>query len=189
MLVSSIDNCQTIDTLLQTPKHNFFSLVHDSNQTTFDAFCTSPPIRPFVSDFQNQEQIRNFVATNLENPPSGSDLEACQYALLDERSAADQTVILVHSYSSLWMRDPETMTEDELAEWDAECESREDEPDDSWREWRVSFENAESLSTYLCFECDFTVKLYNEDFVAAYTDDKGVFQLGSAKRAFEDSDL
>ncbi|KAG9516917.1 hypothetical protein KCU93_g8948, partial [Aureobasidium melanogenum] len=175
-----------IDTLLNTPRHNFFSLVRDSTQTTFDPFRTSPPVDPFISDFQGREQIRNFVATHLDDPPSG-DLEACQYALLDERSVMDHTVILAHSYSSFQMRDRDTMTEDELSHWDGECEERIDEPDDSWREWRVRFEEAETLSTYLCFECDFTVKLYNDDFVAAHTDDKGIFQLDSAHRAFEDT--
>lgn len=82
------------------------------------------------------------------------------------------------------MRDPDTMTADR---WGAECEEREDEPDDSWRGWRVSFEDANSLSTFLCFECDFTYKLYNDDFVAAYTDDKGFFHLTSAQKAFEDT--
>ncbi|KAI4736738.1 FMN-dependent alpha-hydroxy acid dehydrogenase [Aureobasidium sp. EXF-12298] len=175
-----------IDTLLNTPRHNFFSLVRDSTQTTSDPFRTSPPVDPFISDFQGREQIRNFVATHLDDPPSG-DLEACQYALLDERSVMDHTVILAHSYSSFQMRDRDTMTEDELSHWDGECEERIDEPDDSWREWRVRFEEAETLSTYLCFECDFTVKLYNDDFVAAHTDDKGIFQLDSAHRAFEDT--
>lgn len=180
-----IDGCQTIDTLLQTPKHNFFSLVRASDQTVFDPWRTSPPVSPFYSDFRDQEQIRDFVATHLGKTPSESDLAACQYAILDERSTIDQTVILAHSYSSLEMRDPDTMTEDELDRWDTECEGREDEPDDSWCEWRVRFEDAEPLSTFLCFECDFTVKLYNKDFVAAHTDDKGVFHLESAQRAFE----
>ncbi|KAG9568811.1 hypothetical protein KCU71_g1263, partial [Aureobasidium melanogenum] len=175
-----------IDTLLNTPRHNFFSLVRDSTQTTFDPFRTLPPVDPFISDFQGREQIRNFIATHLDDPPSG-DLEACQYALLDERSVMDHTVILAHSYSSFQMRDRDTVTEDELSHWDDECEERIYEPDDSWREWRVRFGEAETLSTYLCFECDFTVKLYNDDFVAAHTDDKGIFQLDSAHRAFEDT--
>ncbi|KAH0350734.1 hypothetical protein KCU83_g4760, partial [Aureobasidium melanogenum] len=41
-----------IDTLLNTPRHNFFSLVRDSTQTTFDPLRTSPPVDPFISDFQ-----------------------------------------------------------------------------------------------------------------------------------------
>ncbi|KAG9950225.1 hypothetical protein KCU85_g3566, partial [Aureobasidium melanogenum] len=178
-----------IDTLLETPRDNFFSLVRDSTQTTFDPRCTSPPVDLFISDFQSQEQIRKFVVTHLDDPPSASDLEACQYALLDKRSDIDHTVILAHSYSSLAMRDPEIMTEDELNQWNAECEERIDEPDDSWREWRVRFEEADSLSTHLCFESDFTVKLYNEAFVAAHTDDKGIFQVDSARRAFEATDV
>ncbi|KAH0359584.1 hypothetical protein KCU65_g9874, partial [Aureobasidium melanogenum] len=183
----SQDPTSIIDTLLKIPRHNFFSLVRDSTQTIFDPRCTSPPVDPFVSDFQSQEQICNFVATHLDDPPSGSDLEACQYAFLDQRSAIDRTVILAHSYSKIDMRDPENMTEDELHQWGAECEERMDEPDDSWREWRVRFEEAESLSTHLCFESDFAVKLYNDDFVAAHTDDKGIFQVDSARRAFENT--
>lgn len=173
--------------LLQAPKHNFFSLVRDSTQTTFDPFCTSPPIGPFTSDFHDREQIRNFVVTHLDDPPSGSDLEACQYALLDERSITDQTVVMAHSYSSLSMRDPDTMTEDKLAQWEIDCD--EDNPDDSWREWQVRFDDADSLSTHLCFESDFTVKLYNDDFVATHTDADGVLQLKSALKAYEDAFL
>ena len=171
--------------LLQTPKHNFFSLVRDSTQTTFDPFCTSPPIGPFTSDFRDREQIRSFIATHLDESPSGSDLEACQYALLDERSITDQTVNLAHSYSSLDMRDPETMTEDELAQWEIDCD--EDYRGDSWHEWRVRFDDAESLSTHLCLESDFTVKLYNDDFMAAHTDANGVLQLKSALKEYEDA--
>ncbi|KAI4716095.1 hypothetical protein E4T48_07699 [Aureobasidium sp. EXF-10727] len=178
-----------INTLLQAPKPNFFSLVYDTAQTTFDPICTSPPIATPVSEFFDQEQIRQFIATHLSDPPAGSDLESCQYALLDERSASDQTVILAHSYSSLQMRDPETMSEDELEQWYAEYEELEGEPDDAWCEWRVAFENAEMLSTHLCFESEFTVKLYNEDFVAMHTDARGVFQKRSAYRTFAVSDL
>jgi hypothetical protein len=82
------------------------------------------------------------------------------------------------------MRDPETMTEDELEQWEAECDEHEDESDDSWREWRVEFKDAEPLSTILCFEEDFTVKLYNDDFVTTHTNSEGVFQLRAAYRAF-----
>ncbi|KAG9857884.1 hypothetical protein KCU98_g711, partial [Aureobasidium melanogenum] len=178
----------TIDALLQTPRHNFFSLIRDSNQSTLDLFCTPPPVSDFVSDFSDREQIREFITKNLPEALSGSDLEPCQYALLDEHSAANQTVVLAHSYSSLQMRDPETMTEDELEAWDAECEEHEGEPDDSWREWRVSFKDAERLSTILCFEDDSTIKLYNDDFVATHTDSEGIFQLESAYRAMAEAD-
>jgi len=128
--------------------------------------------------------IRTFLAEHLSVPPKGSDLESRQYAILDERSATDQTVILGHSYSSLLMRDPDTMTEDEADQWQFECDECEDEEDDSWREWRVRFEDADALSTILCFEGDLTPKVYNDEFVATYTDAEGVFQLRSAYRAY-----
>ncbi|CAD0059400.1 unnamed protein product [Aureobasidium pullulans] len=174
----------TIDSLLQTPRHNFFSLVRESTQSTFDPFCTNPPVAPFNSDFSSRDQIRAFLDDRLSVTPEASDLESCQYAILDERSATDQTIILAHSYSTLLMRDPETMTEDELEQWEAECDEHEDESDDSWREWRVEFKDAEPLSTILCFEEDFTVKLYNDDFVTTHTNSEGVFQLRAAYRAF-----
>ncbi|KAI5203419.1 hypothetical protein E4T39_04240 [Aureobasidium subglaciale] len=171
-----------IDVLLQTPRHNFFSLVRDSGQSTLDPLCTPPPVGAFRSDFTDREQIHYFIKTNLH--ATGSDLEPCQYALLDEHSAANQTVVLAHSYSSLQMRDPESMTEEELKDWDAQCEEHEDDADDSWREWRVEFVDAERLPTILCFEGNFTIKLYDDDFVATHTDTEDGFQLDSAYRAF-----
>ncbi|KAK6004832.1 hypothetical protein QM012_007611 [Aureobasidium pullulans] len=184
---SLIDGRQTINQLLQTPEHNFFSLVRNSTQTTFDSWCTPPPVHPYVSDFQDREQIRSFIAAHLGEPPSNGDLEPCQYAVLDERSATDQTMILAHSYSAFHMRDPETMTDEECVQWEVECDERADEPDDSWRKWRVRFEDAGPLSTHLCFETDFTPKLYNDDLVAAHTDQTGVFQLTSAWKAYVDA--
>ncbi|KAH0291385.1 hypothetical protein M436DRAFT_61539 [Aureobasidium namibiae CBS 147.97] len=174
----------TIDALLQTPRHNFFSLVRDSTQSNFDPWCTSPPVAPFNSDFSGRDQIRTFLAEHISVPPKGSDLESRQYAILDERSATDRTVILGHSYSSLLMRDLETMTEDEADQWQIECDEYEGEEDDSRREWRVKFEDADALSTILCFEGDFTPKVYNDEFIAIYTDAEGVFQLEPAYRAY-----
>jgi hypothetical protein len=101
----------------------------------------------------------------------------------------DQTVILAHSYSSLLERDPDIMTEEEAEQWEADCEKYGDEENDSWREWRVAFQDAERLSVILCFEQDFTPKLYNEDFVARHTDAEGVFQLRSAFQAFAGAEL
>ncbi|CAD0105763.1 unnamed protein product [Aureobasidium uvarum] len=178
-----------INTLLQTPKHNFFSVVRDPAQTTFDPFHTSPPITTPVSKFLDREQIRRFITTRLSEPPAGSDLELCQYALLDERSASDHTLILAHSYSSLDMRDPDTMSEDEFEQLQTEIDDHEDGAENLWFEWRVAFGDAEMISTYLCFESDFTVKLYNEDFVAMHTDARGIFQVKSAYGAFVDTDL
>jgi hypothetical protein len=168
-------------------KHNFLSLVRDTTQSTFDSWCTEAPVAPFTSDFLNRDQIRTFITEHIDPPPRSSDLEPCQYALLDERSALDQTVILAHSYSSRLTRDPGSMTDEEYVQWEAECDEYEDEEDDCWREWRVTFNDTESLSTFLCFEQDFTPKLYNDDFVATHTDAEGVFQLGVAFQAWSAS--
>jgi len=87
------------------------------------------------------------------------------------------------------MRDLDIMTEDEADQWQTECDECEDEEDDSWREWRVRFEDADALSTILCFEGEFTPKVYNDEFVATYTDAAGVFQLRSAYRAYAEAAL
>lgn len=81
------------------------------------------------------------------------------------------------------MRNPETMTAEEADRWFEKCED-EDAPDDAWREWRVKFEDAEKLSTELTMESDFTSKLDRDDFVAAYTNSEGVFELKSALREY-----
>lgn len=87
------------------------------------------------------------------------------------------------------MRDPDTMTEDEAEQWQNECDEYGDDEDDSWREWRVKFQDAEPLSTVLCLESDFTTRLYNDGFVATHTDAEGVFQLRSAYRTFAGTEL
>ncbi|KAI5255287.1 hypothetical protein E4T42_01875 [Aureobasidium subglaciale] len=147
----------TINTLLQLPGHNFFSLVRDTSQSTSDPIATSPPVDGFTSDFTNTDQIRDY--------PSNPN-------------------VLAHSYKALEMQDPNTMTEDELTQWDTELEERADEPDDMWREWRVKFRDAEQLSTVLSFESDFTVKLYDDDFLAAHVAAEGILQLETAWAAF-----
>lgn len=173
---------QTINTLLSTHQHNFFSLVRNLTQSSFDTPCTSPPIPPFTSDFSTHDQIHDFLTEKSSNLPA--DIETCQYAILDDRSVSDDTVILAHSYSSFQMRDADTMTEEEAEQWMRECEEEEEEgEDDGWREWRVRFEDAEKMATMLCFEGDFTVKLYSEEFVERYTGEDGVFGLRDAYEA------
>lgn len=141
---------------------------------------------PFESGFRGHTsaQIRDFIAARLPETPEGSDLEPCQYALLDERSVDTESVVLGHSYSTLGMRDPEAMTEEELEAWQRELDELEDEVDDAWREWRVRFEDAERMSTRLGFEEDFTTKLYDERFVAAFAGEDGIFDLEAALGAF-----
>jgi hypothetical protein len=68
------------------------------------------------------------------------------------------------------------MTDEEYVQWEAEFDEYKDEDDDCWREWRVGFKDAEDLEVFLCFEQDFTPKLYIDDFVAKYTTVEGVFQ-------------
>jgi hypothetical protein len=168
-------------------QHNFLSLVRDTTQSTFDAWCTETPVAPFTSDFLNRDQIRTFITEHIDPPPSRSDLWPGQYAILDERSALDQTVILAHSYSSRLMRDMESMTDEEYLQWEAEYEEYKDEEDDCWREWRVTFKDAEDVEVFLCFEQDFTPKLYNDDFVAMHTTVEGIFQPRVAFEAWSAS--
>jgi hypothetical protein len=85
------------------------------------------------------------------------------------------------------MRDMESMTDEEYVQWEAECEEYEDKEDDCWREWRVTFKDAERLEVFLCFEQDFTSKLYVDDFVATHTTTEGVFQPRVAFEAWSAS--
>ncbi|THX80846.1 hypothetical protein D6D05_04367, partial [Aureobasidium pullulans] len=158
-----------------------FSLVQNSTQSSFDTPCTSPPTSPFTSDFSTHDQIRNFLTEDSSSLPA--DIETCQYAILDDRSVGDNTVILAHSYSRLQMRVPDTMTEEEAEQWMRECEEDEEGDDDEWRTWRVRFEDAEKMATMLCFEGDFTMKLYSEEFVGRFTDEAGAFGLRDAYNA------
>ena len=111
-------------------------------------------------------------------------LEPDQYALLDERSARDHTVILGRTFSSLHDRDPDTMTEEEREQWERDMDT--DAPNDLWREFRVRFEDADQMATVLTFPSDFTSKLHNSTFVEEHTD-QGVFLVTSAQHAYEKS--
>ncbi|GAB7327442.1 hypothetical protein MBLNU13_g11302t2 [Cladosporium sp. NU13] len=90
----------------------------------------------------------------------------------------EEKAALAHSYSTLEHRDPETMSED-ARKRKQECEALgvEDAEDDAWCEWRVGFQDVERLATIISFEDHFTIKLYNQDFVAAHTSTDGVLQL------------
>lgn len=188
---ASINSLKTINTLLGTPRHNFFSLVRGPSHSPLDPWCTTPPVSSFETGFKDftREQLRNFVAERLQTAPQGTNLGPDQYALLDERSAGDNTVVLSIACSSLHDRDPETMDEAELEQWEEECEDNPNPRKDVWREFRVKFHDAEKLSTDLTMENDFTQKLYNDDFVAEHTDDQGIFKLQRAYEAFVDSNI
>ena len=81
------------------------------------------------------------------------------------------------------------MTEEEAEQWMRDCEEEGEGDDDEWRTWRVRFEDAEKMATMLCFEGDFTVKLYSEEFVERYTGEDGVFGFQDARRAFVGSEV
>lgn len=177
---------QTVNVLLSTSEHGFLSLVRDPSQPSFDPRCTTLPVEPFETGFLNysREQIRDYLAERLPTEIKGSFLTSGFYAILDERSALDNTVVFGGSFSTLRDRDPETMTFEEIDEWDLECEQNPDAPDDIWREFRVRFEELYDLTTTLLFEGDFTQKLYNDAFVAKYTDKRGVFFHEQARLAY-----
>ncbi|TKA34372.1 hypothetical protein B0A50_00354 [Salinomyces thailandicus] len=182
---------ETINTLLRTPRHNFFLLVRDTS-SSFDAPSSAPPVQPFDTGFVgfSRERIRSFVdelVPDTQEGHPGMEVEPGQYCLLDEQSANNNTVVFGKALSSLHDRDPEAMTEDESEQWLMQCEENPDAPKDLWREYRVKFEEAESLSTILSMESDFTQKLYNDQFVAEHTNADGVFTVGRAQRAFEGS--
>ncbi|KAI4734011.1 hypothetical protein E4T50_15443 [Aureobasidium sp. EXF-12298] len=174
----------TINSLLQAPEHNFFSLVREPAQPSFDPRCTEPPIQSFTTGFSNysREQIREFVTERLPTAPKGTMLEPDQYAVLDEQSTRDNTVVLGHAFSSLHDRDPDTMTEEEREQWERDIDV--DAPNDSWCEFRVTFEDVDQMATVLTFPGDFTSKLYNKASVEEHTD-QGVFLVKRAQRAYE----
>lgn len=87
------------------------------------------------------------------------------------------------------MRDVDTMTEEERQSWELELDNLEGPAHDAWREWRVRFEDAEKMITSLAIPWDFTPKLYNEQYVAAYTDEDGIFDLKAALHAYLEEDI
>lgn len=143
-------------------------------------------VQPFENGFIgfDRRQIREFIAQHLPSVPAGTSLEPDRYALLDRPSISDSTVVLGISCSGLHDRDTETMTEEESEQWWEACEEHPESPKDLWREFRVQFGEAERLATILTFESDFTQKLYNDDFVAAHTGNRGVFLLEQAWLAY-----
>jgi hypothetical protein len=185
---------KTINVLLSTPKYNFFSLVRDPTQKTFDLKYTMPPV-PHAFEFETgflgyeRAQIRDFVTKRISDDSArGGWLEPNMYILLDERSIdGEKTVVFGKGLSSLHDRDPDTMTEEEKDQWMRECNEVDyiDAPKDLWREYRVRFEEAENFATFFIIDTDFTQKLYNDEFVAEYTDERGVFQLAKAQHFLE----
>lgn len=82
---------KTVNRPLQTSRHNFFSLVVDPSQPSFDLDCCTQSIaEPFESGFLGYTglQIRSFINDCLPTDLS-TNIEPCQYAILDHRSAED----------------------------------------------------------------------------------------------------
>jgi hypothetical protein len=141
-------------------------------------------VKYFTTGFLNfsRKQIREFVAKLLPTAPKGTMLEPDQYAILDERSVRDDTVVLGHAFSSLHDRDPDPMTKEEREQWEHDMDV--EAPNDFWREFRVTFEDADQMATVLTFPSDFTSKLHNDAFVKEHTD-RGVFLVTHAQRAYD----
>lgn len=179
---------QTINALLQTPQPNFFSLVRHPNQTSFDFQRTDAPVAPFDSGFAGYTsiQIRDYLVGCDRQPIFGSELPPPRYALLDELSIASETVVLGHGYSTLGMRDPEFMTDDDYLAWEQEIEEH-GEANDAWREWRVRFGDANFMAALLEGDVDLSPKLYNDTFVAQFTDADGIFDFDTARKTYENA--
>nr|POE46221.1 hypothetical protein CFP56_73183 [Quercus suber] len=180
---------ETINILLEIPRHNFYVLIRDTS-SSIDVLSSTPPVAPFETGFagSSRERIRSFVdelVPNTQTGHPGMEVELGQYCLLDEQSMNDDTVVFGKACSSLLDRDPEAMTEDESEQWLIECEENPDALKDLWREYRVKFHEAESFSAILSMEDEFTQKLYNDQFVAEHTDAHGVFLVNRAQQAFE----
>lgn len=116
--------------------------------------------------------------------PPRHNLAPGAYALLGERSESDSTIVMGHAYSPTLRRDPDLMTEDEWGQWTIECERDGAKEWTAWFEWRVRFEDAEKLHTTVDGLTDFACKLYREDCVAAWSDQRGVLRFDAAFEAF-----
>lgn len=178
---------QTVNALLQAPDHKTFVLVQEPHKQSIGLEPTTAPIADFTTGFDgwSADQIRNFLVKNVSKPLKKSLVEPRLYAILDAKSDQTRTVILGFEFSPLVMRDPDSMTEEEVDQWEIECDnSREDENDLRWREWRVSFQNSLDVIRELGIPTDFQPKLFNDAFVSRYTDQEGVFEVHRAKKAW-----
>ena len=163
------------------PLENFYFLVKGPENTTFDADSTALPIAPFESGFLHftDAQIQDFVLSRLTTTPKGTNLCPNFYAYLDEKSEATDSVVFGAMYNPEDERDIDEMTEEEHEEYlnqplDTEY------PLTEWKQWRIPFADADKFYTLLTFETDTTRKVFNDRFLAKFTDGNGVFQAKQA---------
>jgi len=140
---------QTINILLNTPKRNFYSLVRDPAQASYDDWQTKIPVPDFPNGFleYTASQLQEYVTSHRAQIERAGNLEVGQFAVLDERSATDGTVVL-------WKELEKDLMKEEGQE--EESESGEEGDGKVWRQWRVKFENSERIATDL----DMTMEMW-----------------------------
>jgi len=148
--------------------------VRDPSQDSYDAWKTQLPVPEFSNGFSGYtaSQLQEYVTSHEAQIEEGGNLEARQFAVLDERSASDGTVVL-------WMQlDKDLMGQGEES-GDVEAE---DEVEKVWRQWRVKFEDSEKIA----IDLDMTIAMWpvycRDDLVG----EDGVFNVKRAIEIFED---
>jgi len=155
--------------------------VRDPSQDSYDAWKTQPPVPEFSNGFSGYtaSQLQEYVTSHEAQIEEGGNLEARQFAVLDERSESDGTVVL-------WMQlDKDLMGLDQAAGEEGEESGdveAEEEVEKVWRQWRVKFEDSEKIA----IDLDMTIEMWpvycREDLVG----EDGVFNVKRAIEIFED---
>lgn len=159
--------------MLRTPKRNFYSLVRQPAQQSFEPRKTDPPVGEFVNGFAGYtvNQIREYVSAHeAQIEQQSSNLEAGQFAILDERSRLDNTVVL-------WMQLDSNLTQRRQA--DDTGDTVDEAGQDEWHSWRVKFEDSLQIATDLSMVMDSWPAYCRTDLVG----EDGVFDV---KRAYQD---
>lgn len=109
---------------------NCWTLIKNPEQTDIDGNGTPLPITPYKTGYKDASVDTLTSDVRRRVPEYVGLLTPRTFAILDERSARDQTVLLVHEF--------ETMPDDGLEE-DGGEEENEENLQKEWKQFRVNF--------------------------------------------------
>jgi hypothetical protein len=139
----------------------FIPARHDPKQTPAPTKTLVNPIVELFEDVSDPELRRNFMEHYHER---GGFIDSNTFAILDERSVQDKTVVIHFRNEEM---DDDTLEETGL----------------TWYSWRIRFGDAEEMTCALEETLDMFEDVFQQS--AAFTGENGIFDFQGAQEAWK----